>query len=251
MISPGVFELNGVAAGRYSVRMPDANGEMKEPTEINLSGGGELDASAGSSTGKIKAKVQIEGVATLPPQFQLALRGSKGRMNAAQVDDKGEANFADVIPGTYDIVAGSTTEAYSVVRILSESGATAGHSITVPAGAQLNVALTLLGSSITVEGFAKRAGKAASGAMIVLVPKNPEADHDRFRRDQSDLDGSFSLPNVMPGSYTIIAIDDGWDLDWSQSAVLTQYLKKGQTLEVEGHSPAAMHLAAAVEVQPK
>lgn len=251
MLSPGVFELSGVAAGRYSVRMPDGNGQMKEPTEVNLSGGGELDSSSGGSTASIKAKVQIEGATTLPLHFQVALRGTKGRMNAARVDEKGEADFEDVIPGTYDLVAGSDTEPYSIIRVASESGTTTGHTLNVPAGTQLNVSLTLLGSSVNVEGFAKRAGKGSSGAMIVLVPKNPEADHDRFRRDQSDLDGSFSLPNVMPGEYTIIAIDDGWDLDWSQPAALTLYLKKGQPLQIKDHSANTLHLPDAVEVQPK
>jgi hypothetical protein len=200
---------------------------------------------------KIKATVQIEGAASLPSQLQIGLRNSKGRIDAAEVDAKGEANFAEVIPGNYDVVAGSATSRYSVVRIASEAGSISGHALNVPPGASLTVALSLVGGSVTVEGFAKRAGKGASGAMIVLVPKDPEANHDRFRRDQSDLDGSFSLPNVVPGSYTIIAIENGWDLDWSEPAVLAQYLRHGQRLEVGDRSPTPTHLADAVEVQAK
>lgn len=251
MTSPGVFEVTGVAAGRYVVRMPDSNGQMKEPTDINLSGGGELDVTTGSSTSQIKATVQIEGAASLPEGLQIGLRDRKGRMNAAQVDEKGEALFGDVAPGAYDIVANSTTEPYSVIRIASAATATPGHSLTVPAGSELTISVTLVGSPVAVEGFAKQAGKATAGAMIVLVPKNPESNLDRFRRDQSDLDGSFHLPNVIPGSYTMIAIDDGWDLDWSQPAVLAQYLKHGQSLTVEDRSPSILHLQDAVEVQAK
>ena len=251
MISPGVFELTGVAAGRYSVRMPDASGQMKEPTEINLSGGGELDVSTGNLTSQVKAAVQIEGGTSIPDELQLALRNRKGRTHAAQVDTKGEATFGDVIPGTYDVVANSTTEPYAVIRVSSEAGAVAGHTLTVPPGAQMNISLTLRGSSVTVAGFARKAGKATPGAMIVMVPKDPEANLDRFRRDQSDLDGSFSLPNVMPGSYTIIAIDDGWDLDWSQPVVLAEYLKHGRTIVIGDRSPNTVQLPAAVEVQAK
>jgi hypothetical protein len=251
MVAPGVFELTGVAAGPYTVRMRDPSGQLQEPTEVNLNSGGELDVSSGRSTSKIKAMVQIEGAASLPSQLQIGLRNNKGRADATEVDAKGEANFADVIPGRYDVVAGSAAQAYSVVRIASEAGTISGHALTVPPGASLTVALSLVGGSVTVEGFAKQAGKGASGAMIVLVPKNPEANHDRFRRDQSDLDGSFSLPNVIPGSYTIIAIENGWDLDWSEPAVLAQYLQHGQTLEVGDRSPTPMHLADAVEVQAK
>jgi hypothetical protein len=114
----------------------------------------------------------------------------------------------------------------------------------------MTLALSVVEGSVRVEGFAKRNEKASSGAMIVLVPKNAEADRDRFRRDESDLDGSFSLANVIPGSYTVIAIEDGWDLDWAEPAVLAQYLKRGQTIEVGDH-PAVMHMADAVQVQAK
>ena len=250
-VAPGVVELTGVAAGRYTVRMRDSSGQLQEPTEVNLTSGGELDVSSGRSTSKIKATVQIEGEPSLPSQLQIALRNSKGRVDATEVDAKGEANFADVIPGKYDVVAGSATNWYSVVRIASEAETISGHTLNVPPGASLTVALTLVGGSVTVEGFAKRAGKRVSGAMIVLVPKNPEANHDRFRRDQSDLDGSFSLPSVVPGAYTIIAIESGWDLDWSEPAVLAQYLRHGQTIEVGNRLPKLMHLADAVEVQAK
>jgi hypothetical protein len=250
-IAPGVYELSGVAAGRYTVRMPDASGQLQEPAEMTLSGG-ELDVSSGRSASKIKATIQIEGGASLPSQFQIGLRNTKGRvLNVTQVDAKGEASFEDVIPGKYEIVTGSATKAYAVGRITSDSGTISGHSLNVPAGASLTISVSLVGGSVTVEGFAKRAGKGTSGAMIVMVPKNPEANHDRFRRDQSDLDGSFSLPNVIPGSYTIIAIEDGWDLDWSEAGVLAPYLKHGQTIEVGDHSPTTMRLANAVEVQAK
>ena len=248
---PGVYEITGIAPGRYVVRMADSSGQAKEPMELNLASGGELAVSSGRSTSKIKALVQVEGAASLPAQLQIGLRNSKGRVEASQVDARGEANFEVVIPGKYDIVAGSATQQYSVVRIASEAGTTSGHGLNVVSGASLSISITLAGGSVTVEGFAKRAGKGASGAMIVLVPKDPGADHDRFRRDQSDLDGSFSLPNVIPGSYTIIAIENGWDLDWSKPAVLAAYLKHGQTIEVVERSPTSIHLAGAVEVQAK
>ena len=251
-VAPGVFEMSGIAAGRYVMRMPDSTtGRMKEPSEINLSGGGELDVSSANRTAKIKATVQIEGATRLPAQLWIGLRGNKGRFTNTTVDGNGQAEFSDVEAGKYDIVANSATQRYSVTRIASEAGVTPGHELIVPAEASLNISLTLVGGSVTIEGFAKRAGKGVSGAMIVLVPKNPEADRDRFRRDQSDLDGSFVLANVIPGSYTLVAIQDGWDLEWAQPGVLTRYLAHGKTVTVDDRSPANMRLAEAVEVQAK
>jgi hypothetical protein len=123
--------------------------------------------------------------------------------------------------------------------------------LNVPAGASLTIAVSLVGGAVNVEGFAKREGKAVSGAMIVLVPKDAEENRDRFRRDESDLDGSFSLRNVIPGSYTVVAIENGWDLEWAEPAVLAQYLKRGQPLEVGSRLAGALQLADAAEVQAK
>ena len=60
-----------------------------------------------------------------------------------------------------------------------------------------------------------------------MVPKEPESHGELFRRDQSDSDGTFSLASVIPGEYTIVAIDDGWDLHWSEPGVIEHYVPKG------------------------
>jgi hypothetical protein len=250
-IAPGVFELTGVAAGRYSVVIRDAGGEMKI-AESNLSSG-ELDLSSAKATSKITAKVQIKGTPTIPATFQVAMRDANGRPKVSEVDAKGEANFTSVGAGKYDFAAWSETQRYSVVRIATEAGVLSGRSLNVTPnvspGASLSITLSLVGGSVTVEGYAKRGGKAASGVMIVLVPKNPAENRDRFRRDQSDLDGSFSLPNVIPGEYSIVAIDDGWDLDWAEPPVIAAYLPKGQTIEVGAQISGTMHLTDTVKVQ--
>jgi hypothetical protein len=252
-VAPGVYEMTGIASGRYTVQAVNSKGEAKEPIDVNLNGGSELDASAGRSTSRIVMAVQVEGAANPPAQFRIGLRNNRGTMTVAELDAKGMANFSDITPGKYEVLAFPQlqTQSYSVVRIASEAGTISGHELNVPAGASLTIAVSLVGSSVSVEGFAKRAGRGVSGAMIVLVPKNPDRDHDLFRRDQSDLDGSFSLKNVIPGSYSIVAIENGWDLDWAEPVVLAGYLKHGQTVAVEGRAQTAVHLADVVEVQAK
>jgi hypothetical protein len=250
-VGPGVYELSGIAAGRYTVRMPEANGHTNEPIEVNLNGGGELDVSSGKATSQIKATTQLAGAGSLPEDLQIVLRSSKGRRIQVRVDAKGDANFPDVIAGKYDVLAGSATQRFSVVRIAIETGTTSGHTVTVPAGVSLTLALSIAEGSVSVEGFAKRDGKPVGGAMIVLVPKIAEGDYDSFRRDESDLDGSFSLHDVVPGSYTVIAIENGWDLEWAKPAVVAQYLKHGRTLEVGNGSTTTIRIAEAVEVQAR
>lgn len=250
-ISEGVFELSGIAAGRYTVKMHETTGPARESSDVDLTNGGELDVSSGTVASTVKFAVQTAGNTGAPPQTQIGLRNGKGRVNFMPVDDKGEVTFSDVTPGKYDLVAVSRQQAYSVTRIVSESGTINGHTLNVPAGASLNLSVTLVGGSVTVEGVAKRDGKAVAGAMIVLVPKEAGADRNRFRRDQSDLDGSFTLPNVIPGTYSVIAIDDGWDLNWSEPGALTTYLNRGQVVEITDRSRTPISLPDAVQVQEK
>src|SRR6202035_5956064 len=134
--------------------------------------------------------------------------------------------------------------------IAAERAEVSGHTLTVTAGSSPMVSLTLVGGATEVEGAVKREGKAFAGAMVVLVPNDPELDLSLFRRDQSDLDGTFTLHGVIPGSYTAIAIEDGWDLDWSKPAVISRYTAHGQRLVV-GSSPTSIQLANPLEVQPK
>jgi len=52
------------------------------------------------------------------------------------------------------------------------------------------------------------------------------------RRDQSDSDGTFTLAGAIPGKYTVVAIENGWDLEWLNPDVIKPYLGQGTPLEV-------------------
>jgi hypothetical protein len=256
VVAPGVFEITGVPAGRYTVRMPvSPPGESVRlsETEMDLTTDGqELDSAKGQPASSLKASVKLLGKANLPGQLSILLRNSKSRVVAAeQVDAKGEVEFQEVTPGKYEVLAQGASQAYSVLRISTQGHETAGHSLDVPSGSSLDISLALVGSATKVEGFAKRNGQAASGAMVVLVPHNPEANHELFRRDQSDLDGSFTLFGVIPGPYTACAIEDGWDLDWAKPAVIAHYCEHGLSIVVADRREGTTKLQEPVEVQPK
>ena len=69
--------------------------------------------------------------------------------------------------------------------------------------------------------------------MILLVPQDPENNLPLFRRDQSDSDGSFTLSSVLPGRYTLLALENGWDLRWGDAAVLKPFLANGEPIVVD------------------
>jgi len=126
-----------------------------------------------------------------------------------------------------------------------------GRLVTINAGSSPSIALTLASGVGVVEGVVKRSGKVLAGSMVVLVPNDPAEHLDLFRRDQSDLDGTFAIKNVVPGTYTVLAIDDGWDIDWSRPEVIAPYLQRGQTISVSNQANTILRVFEPVEAQPK
>jgi len=245
--------MSGLAPGQYQVRLPDAAGGFSAPEEMDLSGSQELDSASARSMSTIKVKVRMRDGSKLPEHFFLALRSSKAvqRVNWQNASRTGEVGFYDVVPGRYDLLAATNDRGYGVVAISSGDEPSTGKTLDVPAGAALEISASVVGGMSNVEGLAKHEGKAAPGAMIVLVPENPENNREFFRRDQSDLDGTFTLLNVIPGKYKVVAIDDGWDLDWAKPEVMAPYLKKSEPITVGDQVHGAIHLSHALEVQKK
>lgn len=252
MVSPGLVELTGVPAGRYNVRIsgPGAALQMKG---VDLTRDGEeIDTSKAEALSTVKISVQVPGEATPPPHLMVGLRsGSRVFAGVQPFSPKGEAELAQIAAGHYDVLVWGANKPYSIAHISAEGAEVSGHSLTVTAGSSPSVSLTVVGGSLNVEGKARRAGKPFAGAMVVLVPKNPEGNRSLFRRDQSDLDGTFNLQNVVPGSYTVLAIENGWDLDWSQPGVIAAYVNRGRPIELGNHFGHTVKLPEDVEVQSK
>ena len=251
VVSPGVLEVTGIPAGRYSVRT-SGDGPALQMNGIDLSKDGqEIDTSSAEILSSVKVSVHLPGESALPQPLAVGLRSGNRGVAWHQVNSKGEAELPQIAAGRYEVLVGGAEKPYAVAHISAEGGAISGHTLTVTAGSSIALSLTLAGGSVEVLGTVKRAGKAVAGAMVVLVPKDPEANRDLFRRDQTDLDGTFSLREVVPGSYTVVAIEKGWDLDWSRPNVLAAYLKGGRMIEVGNQKGRAINLAEAIEVQSK
>ncbi|MBV9484376.1 MAG: carboxypeptidase regulatory-like domain-containing protein [Acidobacteria bacterium] len=253
MISPGLYALTGIAPGAYSVRLPGVGEQAPVDIDIDISKDGqELDTSRGEPASVVKATVEAPGERTLPAGLSVALRNSKLRVVAwQQVTAKGEIEFGAVRPGNYEVIVLSPNRAYALTRISSQGSEIPGHTLNVTAGSALNISLSVVGSTMKVEGIVKRRnGKPVAGAMVVLIPQDPESNRSLFRRDQSDMDGSFSLPGVIPGTYTVVAIEDGWDLDWASPGVIASYSQRGNPIKVAGRD-GLMQLPEAIEVQPR
>lgn len=252
-VEPGVYELSGVPPGRYTVRTKNADsGQLEQSTGVDLvRDGQELNESRGEMLGSIKLSLKMPGEEPLPQQYALGLQDSRRRLVAfRQGDPTGQFSFEDLAPGRYAILVGSQTKAYSVVRTSSSLGASSGHDVNVTPGAAVELTATLAAGIVTIEGVVQKKDKKVAGVMVALVPNDPVAHIDLFRRDQSDFDGTFVLRGVIPGSYTIVAVEDAWGLEWLQPSVLARYVQHGQNLTIGELMRGTVTLPDPVEVQP-
>jgi len=123
--------------------------------------------------------------------------------------------------------------------------------VHVTSAGNIAVDATISTASIRVEGFVHRDGKPAAGSFPVLVPAGANTNEELFRRDQSDLDGSFTFSNVVPGNYIVVAVDDSAALRWTDLPTLTRYLLHGLPLSVPTTGSSAIHLTEPVTAQPR
>jgi Carboxypeptidase regulatory-like domain len=251
MVSPGVIEVSGIPAGRYDVSLI-GQGVRSQISGVDLTTQGqEVDTSAAEASSNVKMSVQLQG-ASKPAELIVALR-SQGKLGirGSQVDANGEAEIQQIPAGQYEVVLFARGRNYSISRVTAEGAEVSGRHVTIAAGSTVSISVTATAGSIVVQGIAKRASKPFPGAMVVLVPKDVEGNRDLFRRDQSDLDGTFSLRDVTPGKYTLVAIENGWDLDWSQPEVIAVYAKHGRAMEVTNTPGKPLRLEEPIQVVSK
>lgn len=250
--SQGVVEVTGIPAGRYNFSVERPEGKVQMNGVAIAKDGEEIDISKGEASSRVKFSVRIAGETKLPEQLSVGLR-SGGRVVAVgqAVDSNRDAEVQEVAPGKYEVLVWGPGKRYSVAGMSVDGAQASGHALSIAAGSSPSVSLMVVTGNGEIQGTAMHAGKGFAGAMVVLVPKNLEADRELFRRDQSDLDGTFLLRNVIPGSYTLLAIENGWDLDWSQPGVIASYLKRGRKVEIGNQASGRTNVAETIEVQSK
>jgi len=229
-------ELVGVAPGHY--QMESANqGESKNRTfsytQMDLASSGDFPMDQKNLSVAVSATIQFEpGASGERGTLQLLNSKSQESFNE-QYSGAGDIEFhRHVLPGVYELsISGGNGE---FLKALSATGATVnGRTLEIKGGAPVKLKLTLARGQGQVKGVALREGKPFAGAMIVLAPADSGHNQVLFRRDQSDSDGTFTLASVVPGRYTLLALENGWNLEWMNPAVLKPYLAGGEVIQVE------------------
>ena len=248
-LKSGTVEFNGVAPGHYELSERDP----PRIVELDATASEMIDPNAGQPSVPVSGTLRMPSGTALLGQTHLVLNpvnGTRGHPEMATAGPDGHFSFQAIAPGTWELVAG-TEGATLPVRSIESGGSVYEGSLLTVRDRALDIVATVSKGATSIEGYARKDGKGFAGALVMLVPKNMALLELLSRRDQSDSDGSFALGQVVPGKYTIVAIEGGWELDWSEPQVMDRYLSKGTSVTVTDNSAEVVNLGGPVTVQPR
>jgi hypothetical protein len=235
-VAPGLMELGGLPPGRLQLTVGTnaGNEPWARSQQLDLSSDMQIDAAEIKPGVNVRGVVKLDSGAALERPANVELRDIKtGRITGVQTDSTGAFAFnqEEVSPGNYEIFV--FAEPRAVLRDVSAMGAKlVGHTLQISGTEDVRVTAIETMASGQITGIAQKDGKPVGGVMVVLVPPDPENNLAEFRRDQSNTDGSFTLTTISPGMYTLLAIENGWDLEWANPSVLQKYLPGGEKVQV-------------------
>jgi hypothetical protein len=231
----GTTEISGITPGHYllqlHVNVPNTSAPARTAATREIDVTSSMDLNVGDfPTGvNVTGSLRFDGPAPPDPPRLILRRKAFMQPLQLQVGPKGEISSEQPVqPDTYDVAF--PVNGYQISQISVNGAKLKGQSVQIGAS-DVRLTVVVAKSSGRLEGIALKDGKPQEGVMVVLVPEDMERPL-LYRRDQSDSDGSFFMSAVTPGRYTLLAIDNGWELEWSKPVVLKQYLGSGETVQV-------------------
>jgi Carboxypeptidase regulatory-like domain len=235
-LSPGLLEVTGVPQGRFNLVLntQHGNGATNKWQTIQSQNDAEVDATQNTPSVVVSGILRVEDGSPVPQPARVRLRTSAtGYVFDTAVSAAGEFSFKDnpVETGNYELII-IEPQGLFIRNLASASAKTSGRSFEIATAQDVNVTINAAKGNGRITGVALKKDKPAPGVMIVLAPLDLKSNPALFRRDQADSDGTFALNFVVPGRYTLMAIETGWDLEWADPSVLQKYIAGGESVRI-------------------
>lgn len=243
-VGPGMVEVMGVPPGRINVDVSGNSPKGSEMTHrsqsVQLSSDTEIDTTESGSDVLVSGVLRVDDGSAVPQPAHLRLRNTAtGEAFDAEVAATGEFSFKNspVGTGSYELMIVEGQGLY-IKSLASPQVKTSGRSFQIASAQDVSVTILASKGSGKINGVALKDGKPAEGVMIVLAAEDLHGNPALFRRDQSDSDGTFTLNSVVSGRYTLMALENGWDLEWGNPDVLQRYVAGGEKVQLSGNGKA-------------
>ncbi len=224
-LAPGTYQLTRSSPGK-------SGQTVSEEEQVTVGAGGLTVLSKTSvATTTVTANVTVKASAPVN-KVRLALVSDQGgAMGEFQLNTP--AAFPETLrSGRYRVVVIGQPE-LQVEAVGDGKQSNAGDDLVIDANPPGETKISVVlgpSSASTFNGTVVRDEKPVAGAMVLLLPTNV-TDEAYVGRDQSDSDGTFSIPNVQPGHYALLAFDCDQDdascgIEYRDPAVMKPYVAK-------------------------
>jgi hypothetical protein len=246
-ITNGRAEFTGMAPGQYEI----TQGDPPRVVELDANTSQQVEAGAGIPAVAVSGTLQTATGGPLGVEAQVTLEpadSAQGLKPMVSDFNRGSFSFAAVPAGKWKLRPEIGAVQAPVISIAVGGRQQVGNLVTVQDHA-LTLVVKVSAGGTMVEGFASKAGKGKAGVLVLLVPRDAVDFAELVRRDQSNSDGSFSMHGAVPGEYTVVAIENGWGLDWTRPEVIGRYLSAGIAVTVADTFDKVVRLSRPVSVQ--
>lgn len=238
----GTFELRGVVPGQYSltVMLEQDGTRLTARRDVDVADanidGLELALSAGA---ELAGSVRVENGADTNPKLdsiRVLLQAGDDFMpygfGNAPVSADGTFVAKDLSDGTYRVRLFGLPERHYVRSVRAGDAEVSETGIHVAQGSAPGpLVITLSGDAGSVDGRVVDSDKKArSGIRVVLVGKMLQ---DGSTATSTDQNGSFRIPTVPPGDYSLYAFEEAEPGAWEDPEFLEPYQSKATKVSVQ------------------
>jgi hypothetical protein len=217
--------------------------------DVDSSQNAEISVAPQAANASVTGIVKPPGTAAMPRQCVISVRlRETGENHAAQIGEDGSFEIPQqqiLRPGAYDVFL-SNCPLYHVERVTSPTPSVkfSGRGFELAPGEAVRLIVELGAGLGRLDGMVLRDGKPASGVMVLMVPADGPVSPFLIQRNQSNTDGSFFWTAIRPGKYTLVAVDNLWNLEWAKPEVLKPLLAHGETIQIEpnGQHKVTLHV---------
>ena len=196
--------------------------------------------SANSGLGVFRSRLGV----SLRPEGNSSVAALMPDVENPSVQADGTFTFLNVPEGTYILDVERLPQGYYVkangsIDVL-ETGVTVAHN---QSPALIDLAMSATAAQLS--GTVSNDQMPVSGAQVLLLPKGSRGNQSRFfRQSTTDRSGHFSIKNVIPGEYRVLAFEGADRNSLTDPDFLQQFADSGESVRLADGATISVNLDA-------